>query len=120
MTGGLGVINDLGVYRVSINYDSSTGCARSTWSNAADSILSAQGVNVGAARYRMYMFPNDPCGGIAWGSLCNGGCGSGRSWYFTTGRDYTLSAPETWLHELGHNQGERVGVWVSVLMMCKS
>lgn len=105
MTDGLGVMNDVGVHRVSINYDSSTGCARSTWSNAADSILQGQGVNVGAARYRMYMFPNNPCGGIAWGSVCNGGCGSGRSWYFTTSRDYPLRGVETWIHELGHNQG---------------
>lgn len=105
---------DGAAYEVSIPHSilDNGGCDYSTWANEADAIFNADPLfsrTAASYRYRMYHIPpGNTCGWIARGSLCSGGCGSGRSWYVNRpnggGSDWTTRT-DTHLHELGHNAG---------------
>jgi hypothetical protein len=92
-------VNVVGVVapRVTIPYNSTDACNYSTWSTAADNLLSSQGFNLNGYTHKVYQFPfSSSCGYIGLGTI--GGSPS-KAWVFR------CDMVDVTAHEYGHNLG---------------
>jgi len=80
-----------------VPYDSSIACDYSNWATAADSIATANGVNLSNYTHKVYLFPTTST--CSWAGLGTVGGNPSRAWSdgYNDVRLFT--------HELGHNLG---------------
>ncbi|KAL4452150.1 hypothetical protein ABPG75_007812 [Micractinium tetrahymenae] len=69
------------------------------WSDAADEALRAQGVNLDAYKYKVYLLPPSACAFVGLGYVGCDGSYECRAWI---GADF-WTTPQAIAHELGHN-----------------
>ena len=96
-TSGDGIADIFGPFKV--NYSSTDTCNYNGWASDAEAQLQQQGVDLGAYRHRLFVFPYSS--GCGWSGMANVGCSTFcRAWVLSTGSKGQVIA-----HELGHNVG---------------
>ncbi|KAL4440139.1 hypothetical protein ABPG75_003140 [Micractinium tetrahymenae] len=76
------------------NFDDFNG-----WSDAADEVLRARGINLDLYKHRVYLLPPSACGFVGLGYVGCDGSFDCRAWI---GADF-WATPQALVHELGHN-----------------